>query len=242
MEDIHLDECVSCGAGLLAVSDICPQCGCSKNMKIESVVEEIKEIEIESPAEHIVSEIKIVHRPSGVRLLGFFLMVFGVLLVISSIVFGSATLMPVLVGGVGTVDGISGIVIDLHVITGLSNAGEIQGLSNPLGNFEGVMQTMMESFGISIAELVLGIYAFVIGRGLFKGRKWAWILTIMTSIISIPIIVLFVGKLENFIIFGTVVFDILLLCYMFRPYVRVYFNQPPIKKAKKSKSKNPKIN
>ena len=31
MEDIHLDECVNCGTGLLAVSDICPQCGFLKS-------------------------------------------------------------------------------------------------------------------------------------------------------------------------------------------------------------------
>ncbi len=86
MEDIHLDECVRCGAGLLAVSDICPQCGCPKDKSVKPVEEEVSQ-----PAEK-TTEVKFVNRlprPAGVRMLGMSFIVFGILIVVVSIIFGS---------------------------------------------------------------------------------------------------------------------------------------------------------
>jgi hypothetical protein len=54
LEDIHLDECVNCGAGLLAVSDICPQCGFLKskgNELIEAREKAANDIELDESEE-----------------------------------------------------------------------------------------------------------------------------------------------------------------------------------------------
>ncbi|MCJ8307048.1 MAG: hypothetical protein HRU07_08385 [Nitrosopumilus sp.] len=79
MGSIDLKECVNCGAGLLTISDICPQCGWQKNKLDESKDEKEKIIENESPKEEIktesTKEIKLenkIPRPFGIRLLGIF--------------------------------------------------------------------------------------------------------------------------------------------------------------------------
>ena len=87
MRDLDLDECVNCVAGLLAVSDICPQCGWPKDKPIEPV----EEVEISQPTEEPVEEVDIspsteeptevkfvnrLPRPAGVRMLGMSFIVF----------------------------------------------------------------------------------------------------------------------------------------------------------------------
>ena len=228
---MEFDSCVNCDAALIAASTICPQCGWLKDKPIESV----EEPEIEASTEPIVSETKIIYRPLGIRLLGIFHMVYGILLVISGIVLGSVVLLSVLMGGMGSSDGINGIVIGLHETVGWFSIGEINGLVSSSGsNFEGRMQTMNLAVSIAFVEIGLGIVTFVIGRGLFKGKRWAWIVTIAASVISIPVFALFMGELNNLFIVGSIVFEILVLYYMCRPKVRAYFNQ-------NIKSKNKKI-
>jgi len=90
---LELDECVNCGTGLLAGSDICPQCGWLKNKPIEHDEAEGKlenDIEIDEaegklendietdPSSKEPTEIKNkISRPTGVRLLGTCHMAFG---------------------------------------------------------------------------------------------------------------------------------------------------------------------
>jgi hypothetical protein len=233
---VDFDSCVNCNAGLIAASTICPQCGWPKDKPIESV----EEPEIEVSTEPIVSETKRIYRPLGIRLLGIFHVVFGIFLVISAIVLGSVTLMSVMmIGGMDSSDGISGIVIGLHETVGWFSADEINELAfSPGSNFEGKMQTMNQAVGIAIVELLLGMVAFVIGRGLFRGKRWAWIVTIVASVISIPVFASFIGELNNLFIAGSIVFEGLVLYYMWRPKVRKYFNQDVIKKSKNKKIKD----
>ncbi len=261
MGDLDLDECVNCGAGLLAVSDICPQCGWLKNKPIE--LDEYKEkvandIEFDESEEKVATDIKSnsstkeptenknkISRPTGIKLIGIFLMSYGIFLVVFGIIFGSTVMLLVLSKGVFSIDpsmmSFLDTIIGLNGVAGSPSASEIQGMtkSEDILNIENIMEVLTETMVIAIIEISLGIFAVIVGRGLFKGKKWARPVTIVSSIISIPLVVLFVDNLDNLILLGIAAFDGMILYYMFKPKVREYFNQTSIKKPiKKSKIKN----
>ncbi len=108
MGDFDLDKCVNCGAGLISVSDICPQCGFLKkksaefieakkkaandieldeseekpnNVVIENYEEFVEKVanEISNPSPKKPTVIKNkIYRPAGVRLFGIFHMLLGI--------------------------------------------------------------------------------------------------------------------------------------------------------------------
>ena len=278
MRDLELDECVNCGTGLLAGSDICPQCGWLKNKPIEHDEADEKvtnDIELDEADEKVTNDTKSnpstkepteiknkISRPTGVRLLGTFHMAFGISLIVFGIIFGSAVIFLVMSSGMSSLGGIGDIgnmpmlpgmggidpstmssldmIIGLNGIAGSPTASEIEVRMNSAGvlNIDVMMEVITETSVIAIIEIVLGLFAFVVGRGLFKGKKWARPVTIVSSIISIPLAVLFVDNLDNLIILGMAAFDGMILHYMFKPKVKEYFNQTSIKKSiKKSKIK-----
>jgi len=56
---VELDECVSCGAGLISVSNICPQCGCPRNKRIkldESEEKIVNDTELDEVEEKISND------------------------------------------------------------------------------------------------------------------------------------------------------------------------------------------
>jgi len=55
-------------------------------------------------------------------------------------------------------------------------------------------------------------------------------MTIISSIISIPIVVLFVENIDNLVLLGMVAVNGMVLYYMFKSRVKEYFNQLSIKK------------
>jgi hypothetical protein len=264
-----LKECVNCGAGLLAVSDICPQCGWQKNKLDESKEEKKKIIENESPIEEIktesTKEIKLenrIPRPFGIRLLGSFLISEGIFMVIFGIIFGSAVIFLVMLSGMGSLGGIGDVgnmpilpgmdgmdagtmssldmIIGLNEIMGSPSASEIQQRlsSSEILNMDLMMEIITEASIISIIEISLGIFAVVLGRGLSKGKKWARVTTIVTAIVSVPLVVIVVDGIDNLIILGMVAFDGIVLYYMFKPKVREYFSQTSKSSSgKKSKQK-----
>jgi hypothetical protein len=263
LEDIHLDECVSCGAGLLAVSDICPQCGWLKNKPIELDESEEKivdDIELDESEEKVVDDIKNnpstkepteiknkIYRPTGIRLLGIFYMVFGISLVVFGIIFGSAVMYLAMISAIFSIDpsivSFLNMIIELHGIVGSPSVNEIEARMSSTGVFDmdAIMQVITEASVIAIIEITLGIFAVIVGIGLLKGKKLARIVTIVSAVISIPLVVLFVENIDNLILLGIAAFDGMVLYYMFKSKVREYFNQNSTKKPnKKSKIKNSK--
>jgi hypothetical protein len=72
--------------------------------------------------------------------------------------------------------------------------------------------------------IVLGIVSFIVAWGLFKGKGWAWTVTIILSAISVIMgIVSLVGgnfgAIVNIIIAGVVIY------YLYRPHVKAYFGK-----------------
>jgi len=282
LKDLELDKCVNCEAGLLSVSDICPQCGWPKNKPIEiNKSEEEVADNIEINEEEIVDEIKNnpptkelveiknkISCPTGIRLFGLFHMVFGVSMVCFGIIFASTVIFLVMssgmgslgdVGGAGMVNmmmlpGMNGVdasimssidtIIGLNAIAGSPSASDIEMRisSADILDIDLMMEIIEEASVIALIEIVLGLFAFVVGRGLFKGKKWARPGIFVSSIISILLVVLFVENIDNLILLGIAAFNGMILYYMFKPKVREYFSQPSIKNANKSKSKNSKKN
>jgi len=281
LDDLDLYECANCGAGLISVSDICPQCGWLKNKPIEfdeAKEKVVNDIEHDESKEKVVNDIKSnpstkepteiknkISRPSGVRLISIFYMLFGISMVVFGIVFASAVIFLVISSGMGSLGDIGGgagignmmmlpgmggidastmssidTIIGLNGITGSLSASEIEVMLNSAGilDIDLMMSIIGETTVIALIEIVIGVLVFVVGMGLFKGKKWARPVTIASSIISIPLVVLFVDNIDNLILLGMAAFDGMILYYMFKPKVREYFNQTLIKKPnKKSKIK-----
>ena len=280
MEDIHLDECVSCGSGLLAVSDICPQCGWPKNKSIgldeskENLTDEIEinefeekindDIEDNPPIQEPIVIKNKIFRPTSVRLFGLFHMFFGISMIVFGIIFASAVIFLVMSSGMSNLGDIGGgmgnmimlpgmdgidasmmsyldTIIGLNAIAGSPSASDIDVMMNSASilDIDLMMEIITETSVIALIEIALGVFVVMIGRGLFKGQKWARPVTIGFSIFSIPLAVLFVENIDNLILLGMASFDGMLLYCMFKSKVKEYFNQPSMKKPnKKSKIKN----
>ena len=147
LEDIHLDECVNCGAGLLAVSDICPQCGFLKskgdeliearekaanendldeseeklnNVVIENYEEFVDKVadDIKNPSRKKSTKIKI-SRPAGVRLISIFYMAIGVSLTIFAMIFASVVMFMLMSSGFSSLGDI-GDMGDIIMLPGMS--------------------------------------------------------------------------------------------------------------------------
>ena len=75
--------------------------------------------------------------------------------------------------------------------------------------------------GILIA---IGILSFVFAYGLLKGRRWAWILTVILSIISIVLaaITIAAGSIPSII---SIIISGIILYYLYRPHVKAYFGK-----------------
>ena len=67
-----------------------------------------------------------------------------------------------------------------------------------------------------IFYLVLGIFLLLIGWGLWEGKRWAWIIYVIQTALSIPI------SLITFNLFLLFIAG-LILWYMFEPHVQRYF-------------------
>jgi len=271
LRDLDLDECVNCGAGLLAVSDICPQCGWPKDKPIEPVEGEISPPTDEStdkPTEEPTdnpTEVKFVNRlprPAGVRMLGMLFIVNGIFLAAGAIIFGGFIMFVTISGAMGSLGGIgdSTMVIPLPIggvdpgmVSSLNAINEIPGMDVLLGStmmlatsasmmdFE-MMMTILTGVGIFTASgVVIGLVDFMFGRHLLKGNKWARYLVIVYSVITIPVFIPFVDEFSLMVLVSALISG-LVLYYLFRPHVRAYFCQPSIKKDNKSKSKTQKIN
>ena len=75
--------------------------------------------------------------------------------------------------------------------------------------------------GILIA---VGAVSFVVAYGLLKGRRWAWTLTVVVSIISIVMTIFTIIWLGLFGIIPAV-FSGIVLYYLYRPHVKTYFGK-----------------
>jgi len=256
---VDFDNCVNCDAALIVASTICPQCGWPKDKPIEPVEEE--EIKVSSPTDEPTEIKNRLPRPAGVRLISVSYMLFGISLMLFGIIFVSAVMFLVMsdamgeLGGIGggmgnmmMLPGMDGIdtstkssldnIIDLNRFAGSLSASEIEERMNSSGimNIDVMMDIIGEMSVIAIIEIIVGLLVFGIGLVLIKGKKWARPVSIISSIISIPLVAAFVTA-DILVLLGMTAFNGIVLYYMLKSKPREYFNQHSIKKSKNNESK-----
>lgn len=74
--------------------------------------------------------------------------------------------------------------------------------------------------------LVLGIISFIVAYGLWKGKSWAWTLTVVLSIISIALNAISIAS-ANFGGIINIIISAVILYYLYRPHVKAYFGKGP---------------
>lgn len=115
----------------------------------------------------------------------------------------------------------------------LQSAAELQALAQFLGGV-----------GIAIGAIVLavGVGYLIVSYGLLKGKGWAWIITVILTIIAIAVQIVsgitasmfnasFIDDTNSFVtgiiaqIVGIAINGVILY-YLYRPYVKAFFGKP----------------
>ena len=249
---MDLDECVNCGAGLIKVSDICPQCGWKKNKSIEpdtSKENSVDDIERGLPTQEPAIIKNKILQPIGVKFISTSYMVFGISLILFGIVFVSAIIFLMMSNAMGELGGIGGgvgnmpmlpgmsgmdastkssldSIINLNTMVGSSSVSEIEMRmsSSSIMNMDAMMEILGEVSIVALIEIILGLLILIVGICLAKGKKLARPVTIIFSIISIPLVIVFV-TVDTLILLGLTAFNGLIIYYMLKTKARDYFNQ-----------------
>lgn len=160
------------------------------------------------------------NRPIGVTVVSVLMVINGIILVGSSV--WAVYFVPSLIAPL-TSQLASNLTSDIS--GNLTDGTEIpQELGAALSS--AIITTVMIIAGIGIA---LGIACFVLAWGLYAGRDWAWIITVILTIISIIFSLVAIGG-GDFVNIMTLIIDAVILYYLYRPSVKVYFGR--VKNAK----------
>jgi uncharacterized membrane protein (DUF2068 family) len=73
--------------------------------------------------------------------------------------------------------------------------------------------------------VAIGIFSFVVAYGLLKGKRWAWTLTIILSIIIIVVAAISIATTGNIFSIISIVISGIVLYYLYRPHVKAYFGK-----------------
>jgi uncharacterized membrane protein (DUF2068 family) len=80
------------------------------------------------------------------------------------------------------------------------------------------------SSGIGIALTALGLAYFVMAYGLWKGKGWAWSITIVLSFIGIALGIVSIATGNVGAIFHVII-NVVVLYYLYRIYVKLFFGK-----------------
>jgi uncharacterized membrane protein (DUF2068 family) len=81
------------------------------------------------------------------------------------------------------------------------------------------------SAGIGAALIALGIAYFVMAYGLWKGKGWAWTITVILSFIGIALGVASIA-IGNIGAIFHIIINAIVVYYIYRPHVKVFFGKP----------------
>lgn len=145
----------------------------------------------------------------------------------------TVTILSIINGIVLLVGGVASILIVPTLISSL--------LSNDLSNLTNT-EDLSPQFGsvltnaiinvvytVSSVAIALGLAWFGLAWGLFTGKGWAWLITVIFAIITV--IVSFIGLLSGSITsIPTLIINGVILYYMYRPHIKSYFGRVSIPK------------
>ncbi|HJU79859.1 MAG TPA: DUF2127 domain-containing protein [Nitrososphaeraceae archaeon] len=145
----------------------------------------------------------------------------------------TVTILSIINGIVLLVGGIVSILIVPTLVSTL--------LSNDMSNLTNT-ENLSPQFGIALTNAIinvvyvvssvaiaLGLTWFGLAWGLFSGKGWAWLITVIFAIISV--VVSIVGVLSGSITsIPTLIINGVILYYMYRPHIKSYFGRVSIPK------------
>jgi uncharacterized membrane protein (DUF2068 family) len=80
------------------------------------------------------------------------------------------------------------------------------------------------SSGIGAALIALGVAYFVWAYGLWKGKGWAWTITVVLSFIGIALGIVSIATANVGAIFHVIINGVILY-YLYRPHVKMFFGK-----------------
>jgi len=80
------------------------------------------------------------------------------------------------------------------------------------------------SAGIGTGLVVLGIAYLVMAYGLWRGKRWAWTITMILSFIGIALGAISIVTGNIAAIFNLII-NAIVLYYLYRPHVKVFFGK-----------------
>jgi hypothetical protein len=90
-----------------------------------------------------------------------------------------------------------------------------------------VPPSLFGGLGIAVGAVLvaLAIVSFIVAYGLLKGRRWAWTITIILSIISIVWNAITIATAANFGGIVSIIISGIIIYYLYRPHVKAYFGK-----------------
>ena len=129
-----------------------------------------------------------------------------------------------LVGGLITVYFIPTIITSQ--LRNITNLTEVNQLHPQISS--GVTGTILSIiYIIALVSIALGGAWFCLVWSMYDSKQWAWLTTVILSIITIIFSILSIGDIVNI---TTLIISGLILYYMYRPYVKSYFGRVTIPK------------
>jgi hypothetical protein len=144
-------------------------------------------------------------RPTGVAIIGALSIIGGIImLILGALLILAAAVLPSL----GSLDE--------------DAARQLESQLNPVGLSAAMLGPILGTMaGIMIA---IGIASIVVATGLFKGKGWAWTISIILAFIGIAIAVASLA-IGNFGGIANLVINGIILYYLYRPHVKAYFGK-----------------
>jgi len=90
---------------------------------------------------------------------------------------------------------------------------------------EGMMGVLGPFMGaVGLLFVVLGLVAFVLAYGLWKGLGWAWTIALILAVIGIiaGLVSLLTGGFQNVL---TLIIQLIIVYYLTRPHVKAFFGK-----------------
>jgi hypothetical protein len=89
------------------------------------------------------------------------------------------------------------------------------------------LQSFLSGLGIAFGAVLvaIAIVSFVVAYGLLKGKRWAWTVAIILSIISIVWNAITLVTAANYGGIISIIISGIILYYLFRPHVKAYFGK-----------------
>jgi hypothetical protein len=159
-------------------------------------------------------------RPTGVTILAILVIIRGVVVLVGGIL---AILAGAFISSLPPSTFEDALSNGNLTITGNNGNMTISGIPPSI-----VPPVLIGSIATAIGGMLIAIAvaSFIVGYGLLKGKRWAWTVAVVVTIISIIIDVFSIASVVN-IVGGiiSIIINGVILYYLYRPHVKAFFGK-----------------